>query len=197
MKKNIIVVAAVCLLSAACAKEVQPQAESQGSASGGYIEVSVAQTKTLVNSQTGRCYWQKGDVLNAWFQVKAEDQTLSDSYVTFTYDEMGENGKARFLITDGQIPVTYEEVRITTPAGTFVDNGEGGKEISLVRDYDYEPDRVPVYLMAKKLDRVDPDESVEGDEYYTTELKHDASVFTFSLRMRQDLSLSRIRRASQ
>ena len=38
MKKNIIVVAAVCLLSAACAKEVQPQAESQGSASGGYIE---------------------------------------------------------------------------------------------------------------------------------------------------------------
>ena len=63
MKKNIIVVAAVCLLSAACAKEVHPQTESQGSASGGYIEVSVAQTKTLVNSQTGRCYWQKGDVL--------------------------------------------------------------------------------------------------------------------------------------
>ena len=181
MKKNIIVVAAVCLLSAACAKEVQPQAESQGSASGGYIEVSVAQTKTLVNSQTGRCYWQKGDVLNAWFQVKAEDQTLSDSYVTFTYDEMGENGKARFLITDGQIPVTYEKVLITTPAGTFVDDGNGGKKFLLVRDYDYEPDRIPVYLRAEKLDRVDPDESVEGDEYYTTELKHNASVFTFTL----------------
>ena len=73
MKKNIIVVAAVCLLSAACAKEVQPQAESQGSASGGYIEVSVAQTK-IANAGLKATIIGKGDKVVA--QVPDAGQTI-------------------------------------------------------------------------------------------------------------------------
>ena len=168
MKGNIFMMAAVAVLAMACAKE-QPASvnPSEGLAE---IRVSVPDTKVAIAEQTGVCTWQEGDKIAIFFAsaVDEENEPTAGVRIEFTYDGLYEDGSAKF-VSASELPAEYVSAEAVYPASSM---SEAGKN-SLVRDYVYDADSVPVYLVG--------DVVTNADGTLASSLEYNASVMKFTL----------------
>jgi hypothetical protein len=168
MKGNIFMMAAVAVLAMACAKE-QPASvnPSEGLAE---IRVSVPDTKVAIAEQTGVCTWQDGDKIAIFFAsaVDEENEPTAGVRIEFTYDGLYEDGSAKF-VSASELPAEYVSAEAVYPASSM---SEAGKN-SLVRDYVYDADSVPVYLVG--------DVVTNADGTLASSLEYNASVMKFTL----------------
>ena len=168
MKGNIFMMAAVAVLAMACAKE-QPASvnPSEGLAE---IRVSVPDTKVAIAEQTGVCTWQEGDKIAIFFAtaLDEENEPTEGVRVEFTYDGLYEDGSAKF-VSASELPAEYVSAEAVYPASSM---SEAGKN-SLVRDYVYDADSVPVYLVG--------DVVTNADGTLASSLEYNASVMKFTL----------------
>ena len=168
MKGNIFMMAAVAVLAMACAKE-QPASvnPSEGLAE---IRVSVPDTKVAIAEQTGVCTWQEGDKIAIFFATALDEENEPTEGVRgeFTYDGLYEDGSAKF-VSASELPAEYVSAEAVYPASSM---SEAGKN-SLVREYVYDPDSVPVYLVG--------DVVTNPDGTLASSLEYNASVMKFTL----------------
>ena len=165
MKKNLFVFAAIAMLVMGCAKEVQPT-DTQIPADEQKTYLKIVETKATV-SELGACAWQEGDILHAWFKPAEGDGVHMD----FVYEGRFEDGSAKFATT-GAVPAEFTSAKLTSAAGTIKTDGSG---FTLVRDYVYDPDSVPVYVRTEQVER-------NEDGTLSANLVHNASIMQFSLR---------------
>lgn len=183
MKRNIFMMAAVALLAMACAKEQQPASESQNNSEKVFLYASVEKTKAVVNhdetgDQKGTVTFEVGDKMSVWFQTGTETtgegeemkETPVGKLVEFTYESEDENG---LMFTADESLIPKEEIIAICaayPAGSL--NEKGG--FSLIRDYTYDPDSMPIYVR-------DDEVVMNEDGVLSANLVHNASIFKFTL----------------
>ena len=165
MKKNLFVFAAIAMLVMGCAKEVQPT-DTQIPADEQKTYLKVVESKATV-SGLGACAWQEGDILHAWFKPAEGDGVHMD----FVYEGRFEDGSAKFATT-GAVPAEFTAAKLASAAATIKTDGSG---FTLVRDYVYDPDSVPVYVRTDKVER-------NEDGTLSANLVHNASIMQFTLR---------------
>ena len=165
MKKNLFVFAAIAMLVMGCAKEVQPT-DTQIPADEQKTYLKVVETKATV-SGLGACAWQEGDILHAWFKPAEGDGVHMD----FVYEGTFEDGSAKFATT-GSVPAEFTAAKLASAAATIKTDGSG---FTLVRDYVYDPDSVPVYVRTEQVER-------NEDGTLSANLIHNASIMQFTLR---------------
>ena len=165
MKKNLFVFAAIAMLVMGCTKEVQPT-DTQIPADEQKTYLKVVETKATV-SGLGACAWQEGDILHAWFKPAEGDGVHMD----FVYEGTFEDGSAKFATT-GAVPAEFTAAKLASAAATIKTDGSG---FTLVRDYVYDPDSVPVYVRTDKVER-------NEDGTLSANLVHNASIMQFTLR---------------
>lgn len=172
MKRNIFMMAAVALLAMACAKEQQPASENPFDFNEGVTEirVTVPTTKAAIAEQTGVCTWQNGDKIAIFFASEIDQETdkpTAGTRLEFTYDGLYEDGSAKF-VTTGEVPAEFVRANAAYPAAALNDKGAQ----SLIRDYVYSTDSVPVYLVG----------SVTVNEgALSAHLTYNASIMKFTL----------------
>ena len=182
MKRNIFMMAAIALLAMACTKEQQPVSESQNNSEKVFLYASVEKTKAVVNhdetgAQKGTVTFEAGDKMSVWFQTGTETtgegeemtETPVGKVVEFTYESEDAAG-LKFSADASLIPEEFTLVKAAYPAGSL--NSKGA--FSLIRDYTYDPDSMPIYVRA--------DEVVKNENgTLSADLAHNASVFKFTL----------------
>ena len=175
MKRNIFMMAAIALLAMACTKEQQPVSESQNNSEKVFLYASVEKTKAVVNhdetgAQKGTVTFEAGDKMAVWFETVGENGTSEGKLVEFTYESEDENGLKftayKSLIPEGEI----NAICAAYPAGSLNEQGE----FSLIRDYTYDPDSMPIYVR-------DDEVVMNEDGVLSANLVHNASVFKFTL----------------
>ena len=172
MKRNIFMMAAIALLAMACAKEQQPASGNPSDSNEGMTEirVTVPTTKAAIAEQTGVCTWQEGDKIAIFFASEIDPETdkpTSGTRLEFTYNGLYEDGSAKF-VTTGEVPAEYVRANAAYPAAAL--NNKGVQ--SLIRDYVYSTDSVPVYLVG----------SVNvNDGVLSAHLTYNASIMKFTL----------------
>ena len=172
MKRNIFMMAAVALLAMACAKEQQPASGNPSDSNEGMTEirVTVPTTKAAIAEQTGVCTWQEGDKIAIFFASEIDPETdkpTSGTRLEFTYNGLYEDGSAKF-VTTGEVPAEFVRANAVYPAAAL--NNKGVQ--SLIRDYVYTTDSVPVYLVG----------SVNvNDGALSAHLTYNASIMKFTL----------------
>ena len=172
MKRNIFMMAAVALLAMACTKEQQPASENPFDFNEGVTEirVTVPTTKAAIAEQTGVCTWQNGDKIAIFFASEIDPETdkpTAGTRLEFTYDGLYEDGSAKF-VTTGEVPAEFVRANAAYPAAALNDKGAQ----SLIRDYVYSTDSVPVYLVG----------SVTVNEgALSAHLTYNASIMKFTL----------------
>lgn len=164
MKKNLFVFAAIAMLVMGCAKEQQPN-DTQIPADEQKTYLKIVETKATVG-ELGAVAWQEGDILHAWFKPEEGDGVLMD----FVYEGTFEDGSAKFATT-GSVPAQFTAAKLTSASGII--SATGG--FSLVRDYVYDPDSVPVYVRTEQVER-------NEDGTLSANLVHNASIMQFTLR---------------
>ena len=147
MKRNIFMMAAVALLAMACTKEQQPASENPFDFNEGVTEirVTVPTTKAAIAEQTGVCTWQNGDKIAIFFASEIDPETdkpTAGTRLEFTYNGLYEDGSAKFVTTE-TVPKSFVRANAAYPAAALNDKGAQ----SLIRDYVYSTDSVPVYLV--------------------------------------------------
>lgn len=182
MKRNIFMMAAIALLAMACTKEQQPVSESQNNSEKVFLYASVEKTKAVVNhdetgAQKGTVTFEAGDKMSVWFQTGTETtgegeemtETPVGKVVEFTYESEDAAG-LKFSADASLIPEEFTLVKAAYPAGSLNSKGV----FSLIRDYTYDPDSMPIYVRA--------DEVVKNENgTLSADLAHNASVFKFTL----------------
>lgn len=182
MKRNIFMMAAIALLAMACTKEQQPVSESQNNSEKVFLYASVEKTKAVVNhdetgAQKGTVTFEAGDKMSVWFQTGTETtgegeettETPVGKVVEFTYESEDAAG-LKFSADPKLIPEEFTLAKAAYPAGSLTSEGK----FSLIRDYTYDPDSMPIYVRA--------DEVVKNENgTLSADLAHNASVFKFTL----------------
>ncbi len=182
MKRNIFMMAAIALLAMACTKEQQPVSESQNNSEKVFLYASVEKTKAVVNhdetgAQKGTVTFEAGDKMSVWFQTGTETtgegdemtETPVGKVVEFTYESEDAAG-LKFSADASLIPEEFTLVKAAYPAGSLNSKGV----FSLIRDYTYDPDSMPIYVRA--------DEVIKNENgTLSADLVHNASVFKFTL----------------
>lgn len=172
MKRNIFMMAAVALLAMACTKEQQPASENPFDFNEGVTEirVTVPTTKAAIAEQTGVCTWQNGDKIAIFFASEIDPETdkpTAGTRLEFTYNGLYEDGSAKFVTTE-TVPKSFVRANAAYPAAALNDKGAQ----SLIRDYVYSTDSVPVYLVG----------SVNVNEgALSAHLTYNASIMKFTL----------------
>ena len=164
MKKNFFVFASIAMLVIGCAKEVQPT-DTQIPADEQKTYLKIVETKATVG-ELGAVAWQEGDILHAWFKPQEGDGVLMD----FVYEGTFEDGSAKFATT-GSVPAEFTAAKLASAAATIKTDGT----FTLVRDYVYDPDSVPVYVRTEQVER-------NEDGTLSANLIHNASIMKFTLR---------------
>ena len=182
MKRNIFMMAAIALLAMACTKEQQPVSESQNNSEKVFLYASVEKTKAVVDhdetgAQKGTVTFEAGDKMSVWFQTGTETtgegeemtETPVGKVVEFTYESEDAAG-LKFSADASLIPEEFTLAKAAYPAGSLNSKGV----FSLIRDYTYDPDSMPIYVRA--------DEVVKNENgTLSADLAHNASVFKFTL----------------
>ena len=182
MKRNIFMMAAIALLAMACTKEQQPVSESQNNSGKVFLYASVEKTKAVVDhdetgAQKGTVTFEAGDKMSVWFQTGTETtgegeemtETPVGKVVEFTYESEDAAG-LKFSADASLIPEEFTLVKAAYPAGSLNSKGV----FSLIRDYTYDPDSMPIYVRA--------DEVIKNENgTLSADLAHNASVFKFTL----------------
>lgn len=182
MKRNIFMMAAIALLAMACTKEQQPVSESQNNSEKVFLYASVEKTKAVVDhdetgAQKGTVTFEAGDKMSVWFQTGTETtgegeemtETPVGKVVEFTYESEDAAG-LKFSADASLIPEEFTLVKAAYPAGSLNSKGV----FSLIRDYTYDPDSMPIYVRA--------DEVIKNENgTLSADLEHNASVFKFTL----------------
>ena len=172
MKRSIFMMAAVALLAMACTKEQQPASENPFDFNEGVTEirVTVPTTKAAIAEQTGVCTWQNGDKIAIFFASEIDPETdkpTAGTRLEFTYNGLYEDGSAKFVTTE-TVPESFVRANAAYPAAALNDKGAQ----SLIRDYVYSTDSVPVYLVG----------SVNVNEgALSAHLTYNASIMKFTL----------------
>lgn len=172
MKRNIFMMAAVALLAMACAKEQQPASGNPSDFNEGVTEirVTVPTTKAAIAEQTGVCTWQNGDKIAVFFASEIDPETdkpTAGTRLEFTYNGLYDDGSAKFVTTE-TVPESFVRANAAYPAAALNDKGAQ----SLIRDYVYSTDSVPVYLVG----------SVNvNDGVLSAHLTYNASIMKFTL----------------
>lgn len=168
MKRSIFMMAAVALLAMACTKE--QQAYVNPSEGLNEIRVTIPDTKAVIAEETGAFAWQDGDKIAIFFAsaVDEENEPTAGKKIEFTYNGLYEDGSAKF-VTASELPAEYVSAEAVYPASSM---SEAGKN-SLVREYVYDADSVPVYLVGNVV--TNPDGTLASN------LEYNASVMKFTL----------------
>ena len=182
MKRNIFMMAAIALLAMACTKEQQPVSESQNNSEKVFLYASVEKTKAVVNhdetgAQKGTVTFEAGDKMSVWFQTGTEitgegeekTETPVGKVVEFTYESEDAAG-LKFSADASLIPEEFTLAKAAYPAGSLTSEGK----FSLIRDYTYDPDSMPIYVR-------DDEVVMNEDGVLSANLVHNASVFKFTL----------------
>lgn len=182
MKRNIFMMAAVAILAMACTKEQQPASESQNNSEKVFLYASVEKTKAVVDhdetgAQKGTVTFEAGDKMSVWFQTGTETtgegeemtETPVGKVVEFTYESEDAAG-LKFSADASLIPGEFTLVKAAYPAGSLNSKGV----FSLIRDYTYDPDSMPIYVRADEV-------IMNEDGTLSADLEHNASVFKFTL----------------
>ena len=182
MKRNIFMMAAIALLAMACTKEQQPVSESQNNSEKVFLYASVEKTKAVVDhdetgAQKGTVAFEAGDKMSVWFQTGTETtgegeektETPVGKVVEFTYESEDAAG-FKFSAGASLIPEGFTLVKAAYPAGSLNSKGV----FSLIRDYTYDPDSMPIYVRADEV-------IMNENGTLSADLKHNASVFKFTL----------------
>lgn len=181
MKKTLFAIATFAVLAMSCVKEQQPSTPAD-SAVVTSLRVSVADTKVSVNEITGACTWQDGDQIAMWFKTGEEtsgDKTTDVGVKTiFTYSKSEGDDVAVFTTTDA-VPAEYTSVKIAHPVGALSNTGA----FSLVRNYEYNANKVPVYLRAETTDVTKDGSAITlaEDGAFNAMLGHNAPILKFTL----------------
>lgn len=182
MKRNIFMMAAVAILAMACTKEQQPASESQNNSEKVFLYASVEKTKAVVDhdetgAQKGTVTFEAGDKMSVWFQTGTETtgegekmtETPVGKVVEFTYESEDAAG-LKFSADASLIPEEFTLVKAAYPAGSLNSKGV----FSLIRDYTYDPDSMPIYVRADEV-------IMNENGTLSADLVHNASVFKFTL----------------
>lgn len=182
MKRNIFMMAAVAILAMACTKEQQPASESQNNSEKVFLYASVEKTKAVVDhdetgAQKGTVTFEAGDKMSVWFQTGTETtgegekmtETPVGEVVEFTYESEDAAG-LKFSADASLIPEEFTLVKAAYPAGSLNSKGV----FSLIRDYTYDPDSMPIYVRADEV-------IMNENGTLSADLVHNASVFKFTL----------------
>lgn len=182
MKRNIFMMAAVAILAMACTKEQQPASESQNNSEKVFLYASVEKTKAVVDhdetgAQKGTVTFEAGDKMSVWFQTGTETtgegeemtETPVGEVVEFTYESEDAAG-FKFSADASLIPEGFTLVKAAYPAGSLNSKGV----FSLIRDYTYDPDSMPIYVRADEV-------IMNENGILSADFEHNASVFKFTL----------------
>ena len=169
MKRNIFMIAALAVFAMACTKEQQPDVQTPGDSDKVVLNVSVEESKAAVDTGNGEVSFQTGDKMSVWFQTNAE-VAEEGTLVEFTYDGNYPDGSAKFTADAASIPAEFVVAKAAYPAASL--NAKG--KFSLVRDYTYDADSMPVYVRCDNVVKND-------DGSFSAKLVHNASVFKFTL----------------
>ena len=175
MKRNIFMMAAVALLAMACAKEQQPASENSGDSDKVILYASVEDTKAVVDyenpdeNKQASVAFEVGDKMSVWFQTNAE---VADegTLVEFTYEGNNADGSAMFTAAPESIPAEFVAAKAAYPAASLSAKGT----FSLVRNYTYDPDSMPIYVRCESVVKKD-------DGSFSAHLVHNASIIKFTL----------------
>ena len=175
MKRNIFMMAAVALLAMACTKEQQPASETSGDSDKVVLYASVEDTKAVVDyenpdeNKQASVAFEVGDKMSVWFQTNAgvaEEGTL----VEFTCERNYADGSAKFTAEAASIPKEFVAAKAAYPAASLSAKGT----FSLVRNYTYDPDSMPIYVRCESVVKKD-------DGSLSAHLVHNASIIKFTL----------------
>ena len=162
-------IAALAVFAMACTKEQQPDVQTPGDSDKVVLNVSVEESKAAVDTGNGEVSFQTGDKMSVWFQTNAE-VAEEGTLVEFTYDGNYPDGSAKFTADAASIPAEFVVAKAAYPAASL--NAKG--KFSLVRDYTYDADSMPVYVRCDNVVKND-------DGSFSAKLVHNASVFKFTL----------------
>lgn len=169
MKRNIFMMAAVALLAMACTKEQQPAAQTPGDSDKVVLNVSMEESKAVVDAGNGEVSFQAGDKMSVWFQTNAE-VAEEGTLVEFTYEGNYPDGSAKFTAEAASIPEEFVVAKAAYPAASLTAKGT----FTLVRNYTYDPDSMPIYVRCDNVVKKD-------DGSFSAHLVHNASVIKFTL----------------
>lgn len=175
MKRNIFMMVAVALLAMACAKEQQPASETSGDSDKVILYASVEDTKAVVDyenpdeNKQASVAFEVGDKMSVWFQTNAE-VAEEGTLVEFTYEGNNADGSAMFTANAGSIPPEFVAAKAAYPAASLSAKGK----FSLVRNYTYDPDSMPIYVRCESVVKKD-------DGSLSAHLVHNASIIKFTL----------------
>ena len=167
--------AAVAILAMACAKEQQPASESQNNSEKVFLYASVESTKAVVDyenpdeNKQASVAFEVGDKMSVWFQTNAE-VAEEGTLVEFTYEGNNADGFAMFTAAPESIPAEFVAAKAAYPAASLSAKGT----FSLVRNYTYDPDSMPIYVRCENVVKKD-------DGSFSAHLVHNASIIKFTL----------------